>query len=385
MRPAVLVVFVDALGPAQAELLIDAGLTLPHVTTARGVLGYSSGALPTILTGVSPEKHGRMCLFARADGQSPLAPLRWLGLLPRVVHERARLRRYLGRAFAASLGYDGYFALHRVPPALFAQLDVPEKEDLFTAPDIGGAPTFLAAAREAGLEVGASSWRLPESERVAAIEARASADLAFLYLSGLDGILHQDGALSARAAEWARSAVGYVERARRALAGGRAERRDVRTLVVGDHGMATVRTVVDPRPVVARIRAADPRAFAFVDSTMLRVTPTGANQASVRRALSDLPGVLLDADGLRLRGAPTDAGYGDLVALLPEGSLFAPSYVGGFVRGMHGYDRTCPSADAAILSDAPIAGRVTRLEDVAPWVFDALDLARPAVLPAGAS
>ena len=123
------VLFVDALGPSMLERFGERLSLAPHRRALRGVLGYSSGALATILTGAPPSRHGRMCLFSRrgADEPSLLSPLRALGLLPRLVHERARLRRWLAKAFAASHGLDGYFALHRVPPSSFAWLDVPER------------------------------------------------------------------------------------------------------------------------------------------------------------------------------------------------------------------------------------------------------------------
>lgn len=372
MRPALLVVFVDALGPRQAELLAEAGLALPHRAALDGVLGYSSGALPTILTGASPSRHGRMCLFSKLeDGESPLAPLRWLGLLPRALHERGRVRALASRAFAAVRGYDGYFALHRVPPALFARLDVPEREDLFRARTIGGVPTFLALAREAGLRVAVSDWRTREADRVRAIEAAPDADLAFLYLSGLDAILHRDGTVGPDARAWAAAAAKWIERARRALSG--PARREVSTLVVGDHGMANVTRFVDPRPTLAALAPLLRGAFVFVDSTMLRVaTPPGTADA-VRAVFRDLDGTVLGAPELAARDAPSDGSYGDLVFLLPEGTIFAPSFVGGRVRGMHGYDRASASACAALLSDAPV-GDVTRLESVAPWICSALRL-----------
>src|SRR4051812_18562573 len=91
----------------------------PHHRPLSGILGYSCGALPTLLTGSPPERHGRMCLFARKPegGESLLAPLSWLGLLPRVLHERAWLRRKVGEVFARRAGLTGYVALHRIPPS----------------------------------------------------------------------------------------------------------------------------------------------------------------------------------------------------------------------------------------------------------------------------
>lgn len=373
LRAAVLVVFVDALGPAQAPLFGGAALGLEHAASLRGVLGYSSGAIPTILTGAPPSRHGRMCLFARAQHDSPLAPLRWLGLLPRVVHERARVRRVVAQAFAASRGYDGYFALHRIPPAAFASLDAPEREDLFVCPKVGGAPTFLARAREAGLRVTVSDWRTAEPERVRAIEATPDADLAFLYLSGLDAILHRDGSVGDAAHAWAAEARRWIARAQRALASG-TRPREVSVLVVGDHGMAEVTHVIDPRPTVSALSSLVRGRFVFVDSTMVRVH-AGEAKEEARALLATFPGKVLDAEGLKERDAPSDGTYGDLVALLPEGTIFAPSWVGGRVGGMHGYDRASASANAALLSNAPIPASIARLEDVSTLVTQRLGLA----------
>jgi hypothetical protein len=370
-KPALLVVFVDAFGPDQAHLLRCAGLGLSESRALRGVLGYSSGALPTILTGASPSAHGRMCLFARAASTSPLAPLRWLGLLPRLVHERARVRRWAGKLFAAAQGYDGYFALHRVPPADFATLDVPEREDLFAAREIGGVPTLFARAKDAGLRVTLSDWRAPEATRVQAIEAAPDCDLAFLYLSGLDGILHHDGEVGDTAHRWARQAVEWISRARRAMT---ARGREVQLLVVGDHGMAKVQDVVDPRPVVRALKDASPSRFLFVDSTMLRVDAAGDLEGT-KKLLAALPGEVLDAGALAQRDAPKGDTYGELIALLPEGSIFAPSYVGGRVRGMHGYDRHAHSARAALLSDGALPASLDRLEGFAPLVASRLGFA----------
>jgi len=376
MRPAVLVVFVDAMGPAQAPALLEAGLGLNHVTTVRGVLGYSSGAIPTILTGAHPEIHGRMCLFSRASDAAspgPLAPLRWLGLLPRIVHERERVRRVAGRVLSRLRGYNGYVALHRVPPVLFGSIDIPEKEDLFQARRIGTATTFLQHAREAGLRVVATDWKLPEAKRVEQIEALPDADLAFLYLSGMDAILHRDGDMSTDARSWCLDAAGWIDRARRALS---RSGREVRTLVVGDHGMARVTSVVDPRPATVRLRRVLRDGFLFVDATMLRIGGRHDELYEARKILRELPGTLLDAEGLAARNAPANGTYGDLIHVLPEGALFVPSFVGGHVHGMHGYDRGTSSTEAAVLSDVPVNHRLHGLEDIAPSVLESLEIPR---------
>ena len=373
MTSSVLVAFVDALGPSQLDAMGAAVSFAPHRRSLGGVLGYSCGALPTILTGTPPSRHGRMCLFSRREeaGSSPLSPLVWLGLLPRALHERAPLRRALARLVTAATGLTGYLALYRVPPAAFAWVDVPEREDLFTAPAIGGAPTFLAEARDAGLSVHSADWRLPEERRWAQSEAalREGPDLAFLYAPEMDGALHTTGNASPAAKAAAARIGDRIARAQETLT--RAGR-TVTTIIVGDHGMADVGRVIDPRPVLAKLGGR-----VFVDSTMLRVWGNRAAIDAARAATDRLraPGKWLETSDLVAREAPTNGSpFGDAIFVLDEGALFAPSFAGGAVRGMHGYDLGSPSSHAAIASNDEAVLACTRLTDVAGVVRRKLGL-----------
>lgn len=375
MKQRVLVVFVDALGTAQLERFGETLSFVPHRRSLGGVLGYSSGALATVLTGAPGSEHGRMCLFSQRSEGEPglLTPLSWLGILPRVVHERGGLRRILARVLSRSAGLTGYVALHRVPPEAFRWLDLPEREDIFAAKEIGGVPTFLARAREAGLSVYASPWQVPEERRWEEIHRmlkRETPDLAFLYAAELDGVLHAEGN-DGNAARAVRIRIAeHLERARTAMLRGGGS---LLTVLVGDHGMADVHKTIDPRGVVSRIGAR-----VFVDSTMLRVwgNPPALIRARIELERARLPGVWLDAAALEKRDAPIQgAPYGSALFLLAEGCIFAPSYVGGKARGMHGYDLPSSSAQAAIASDQPLPASVSSLIDLAPMVTSALGLA----------
>ncbi|HLL85656.1 MAG TPA: alkaline phosphatase family protein [Longimicrobium sp.] len=380
MSRRVLVVFVDALGPSQLQAA--GGFGLPYRGQLRGILGYSCGALPTLLTGASPARHGRMCLFAQAEGRGVLAPLALLGLLPRVVHERGVLRRAAGRLLARWAGLTGYLDLYRVPPSTFRWLDLPEREDLFTAERIGGVETFLAEARRAGLRVFAAPWRMPESQRwdhtLEVIRAQRP-ELAFAYATQLDGTLHRMGNDSAEVKQVHRGLVARIERAAEAMRRGGGE---VTTILVGDHGMADIQRVIDPRPMVRALRGTR----LFVDSTLARFWGEDRVLERARAVVEDLgfPGRWLDGAALDARQAPTrGAPYGRALFVLEEGALFAPSFVGGAVRGMHGYDVDSPSAFAAIASDNPIPAGCGSLTDLAPWVRSLLGLtSRPVTLAA---
>ncbi len=369
----ILVIFVDAFGPGQLERFGELFDSLPHRASLDSILAYSSGALPTILTGQSPSVHGRMCLFSAREHQEPgiLDPLRWLGLLPRLVHERGRVRRVAERLLARSAGLTGYVALHRVPPEHFTWLDIPEREDMFTAETVGGASTFLSDARAAGLRVYASPWQSPEPQRwehALSVLEREAPDLSFLYTAALDGVMHQEGTQGPRAPEVMARIARNIERAREALMQGG---HDVTTLVVGDHGMADVHEDVDPRDLLRRL----PNMRVFVDSTMMRFWGDNRRLDSARREVerAGISGNWLGEPELAQRRVPPDR-YGRSIFLLDEGSIFSPSFLGGHLDGMHGYDLGSASASAALASDRPIPPECRSIASVAGVVRRELGL-----------
>jgi hypothetical protein len=375
VRQRVLVIFVDALGPRQLERF-ERGLgSLGHRRAVRGILGYTSGALPTVLTGTSPRTHGRMCLFSERKRGEPsfLEPLTWLGLMPPLLHERRRVRALVEKWLKLRHGLTGYVALHKVPPKHFRWLGLPEREDLFTARDIGGAPTFLAEAREAGLSVYASPWQLPEAERwEQAIQALGEKrpELAFLYCAELDAILHREGNEGPEAEAAIQRIASRIDRARTAMAKGGA---DVVTFVVGDHGMADIHATVDPRRLIEQIGSTR----VFVDSTMLRCWGNPSEIAQLRSEIDRAlwPGTFMDIESLRDNEVPTrNAPYGNAFFVLDEGVMFAPSFLGGAARGMHGYGLSSPSCFAALASDHPLPDDCRSLADLAPLVRSTLGL-----------
>ncbi len=364
-----LVVFVDALGPMQREVSGSLRALAPHATSLRGVAGFSSGALATVLTGASSAEHGRLCLFsARAKGapRSPLDALAWMRWLPSAVHERGPVRRRIARWLAEREGLTGYVALHRVAPQMFSWLDIPERDDLFEAESVGGARTFLSDARAKGVDVYAARWALDEESRwksaFTALRERP-ARLSFLYSSDLDGALHRDGA-DPRSAERVLDRV--AERVHRARSLLERDGSRVRTVLVGDHGMAEIHGAIDPRALLEREGVRH-----FVDSTMVRMWGDRARLERVRAAVERArwPVSYVDRAGLEAWSVGVDGSpWGDAWLVLNEGHLFAPSHVGGLVRGMHGYGPDAPSSRASLSSDGELDPTVTELGSVAGWV-----------------
>lgn len=373
-KKKVLVVFIDAFGPEQLSRFGERLSFLPHHKRLDGILGYSSGALPTILTGAPPAQHGRMCLFAESKNQktSILRPLKWLGLLPRLVHERSRVRRVAEKLLTKAAKLEGYVALHRVPPELFDWLDMPEREDMFQSPDIGGAPTFLSDARRAGLSVYAAPWQLPEAKRwehAHQAMRSESPDLTFLYATEMDAIMHREGPNGPDAEAAFDRISSNIARARELLA---EDGSPLLTMVIGDHGMARVHTFVDPRKVLSLV----PHVRLFVDSTMIRAWGSDSDLSQLRREIerAGWQGSWLAGDVLVDRRVPKNDLFGRAMFVLPEGAIFAPSFLGGRVNGMHGYDVNTTCSKAALASDAPIGQQVTGIDSVAGVVRQNLDL-----------
>ncbi|HRI62641.1 MAG TPA: alkaline phosphatase family protein [Polyangium sp.] len=374
----ILVVFVDALGPAQLDRFDKHLDFLPYRRALRGILGYSSGALPTILTGAPPSIHGRMCLFSRNadDDGGVLAPLSVLGLLPRLIHERNIVRRLAASWIARHSEVTGYLALHRVPPRAFQWLDIPEREDIFQAEAIGAARTFLADARAAGLCVFTANWKLQEAKRWSDVFTKLPAlqpDLTFLYSAELDAHLHKFGNTSRRVQPVITSIAHCIARTQDILT---KDGRSLMTIVIGDHGMADVHRIIDPRPIAARINIEQ----SFIDSTMWRFWGPESTLMTTRKTVESslIPGAWLDLRVLRSRGVPAlGAPFAQALWLLPEGTIFAPSWVGGKARGMHGYDVGTQSSLAALASNDDAVSKCNALTDVAAVIRKRLGLGQP--------
>ena len=90
-------VLIDALGWSYLQGRKFLENELPYRVPLRTVLGFSSGAIPTILTGLRPAQHGHWNLFYYDPAGSPFRWLRHFAFLPDGVlesgHGALRLRK----------------------------------------------------------------------------------------------------------------------------------------------------------------------------------------------------------------------------------------------------------------------------------------------------
>lgn len=376
LRPRLVVLLVDALGWTLARRTPDLAPGLPHRRELSTVLGFSSGALPTLFTGRLPQEHGRFLMYRRADGSTPFAGFGLTGLLPGRLQRSWRLGRALS-AVVRARGVRGYFDLYDVPRRLLPAFDLPERGDPFAPGGLPGGSLWDTLERR-GLKWRGWNWRTPEAESLEQLVRRVrdgDEAVLFCYTAELDAAQHREGH-SGPAVE---ACLGrYRDALRRIEAAGADGGRPVWTYLLSDHGMVPVSRTVDVMAAVAKLPFRWPRDYLpFFDSTLARFwwrTP-GAREA-VRAALAATGwGRWLEEADLAREGAWFPGrDYGDDLFLLDPGVLMVPSFMGsGPLQAMHGYDPGHPDMTALLWSNRPIPADVRHLRQVRAFLESELD------------
>lgn len=379
--PLSIYVLVDALG---WEILRERPF-LDDVLTERRwlttILGYSSGAIPTLLTGMTPAEHGHWNLIYRDPEHSPFRWTRPLARLPRALVENRVSRRALKIVARRVSGYRGYFSLYDYPVAHLPEFDLTEKRDIYQPRGLD-RPSIFDDMVEAGVPYECYTYHGHTDAQILALAperaARSSARVLFLYLSGLDHHLHfhvHEPESVTRTLAW------YEAGLRRVWEAATRARGEARLFVFSDHGMTPIRWTYDlRRDVQALGLPVQTEYLPAYDSTMARFW-VWSDRA--RRALTDLLsdhpcGRLLSPAELGRLGVWFDDGrYYHLLFLMKPGVLLSPSDM-GTVRfaGMHGFHPSEPTADAVLLATTPVERAVEHITQVRNVMREDLGLAR---------
>ncbi len=362
--------FIDAFGweILQRHSFMDD--VLEHKNPLGTVFGYSSTCIPTILTGCMPREHEHFSFFYYDPPRSPFGMCKLLGMLPKSLTRRGRVRRMISRAVQKYYGYTGYFQLYNMPFDRLPLFDYSEKKDLYQAGGVnGGQATIFDFLRDRQTRLHLSDWRLPETENFAALQRDLDVgeiDFAYLYLAELDGLLHVNGNHSPVISE---KVAWYERKLRETLECASKHYGDVRLFVFSDHGQSDIQ---DTCPLIERIEPLGLRFgvdyAAVYDSTMARfwfLKP--ASREKIVAALEEEPrGQILSPEkraewGCDFRGDK----YGELFFLLDPGVLLCPSFLGEVpLAGMHGYDPFDKDSVAMISSNVAPDPMPQRLDDM---------------------
>ena len=371
--------FVDALGwevVEQSDFLRD---LLPFRRRSGMQFGYSSAAIPTILSGKTPAVHGHLGLFRFAPEASPF---RWLGRLapvlkPAGVWNRGRVRHWLSRGVKAVHGFTGYFSLYQVPFERLPYLDYCEKQDLFVPGGMGELANLADILSQYGCRYHISNWRLGDRRNL--LEARGAIargdDFLFLYTAELDGLLHQFPEPTAPQVQ--AKLAWYRQELEAILQVCREHGRSPHVTIFSDHGMTPLRQTVDVKTAVEATGLRFGSDYgACYDSTMFRVNFLKPGVEDVIRKVL-LPfeefGHWLTAVEEQRHGIyRADRLFGDAIFLANPGVQIVPSDMGlKPLPGMHGYAPEDKDSYAAILSNAEIPPEVRQVSDYFAWMTQA--------------
>ncbi len=169
-NPLKVVFLIDALGWRIAERFGFCRELFEKRAPLDTVLGYSSAAIPSLLSGTTPSEHGAWAMWRRADeGRSPFRYLRYVPKLPHALDWRVRnlVRRFTNRRRLI----DGYYDLYEIPVHLLARFDVAQHKRVGPATrarrrDQPDAPVAHAGVIVPEMTVLAQSIQKPENSSV---------------------------------------------------------------------------------------------------------------------------------------------------------------------------------------------------------------------------
>lgn len=364
--------FIDALGWELVERTSFMSERLPYRRKVEMQFGYSSTAVPTILSGSFPAEHGHLGLFRFAPESSPFKLLGKLApfMIPASFWNRGRVRHWLSRIIGRLYGFTGYFQLYQMPFKKLAMMDYCEKNDLFAAHGMGEIENLKDLLTRLDIPHHISNWHLGDRRNFEAARQAVSDGKRFLfiYTAELDALLHQFPSppvaeVIRQKLDWYRDEIGTL------FALGAKLNKEIRLTVVSDHGMTPLSRTVDIKSAVESTDLVFGRDYgACYDSTMFRATfLSPESETVIREALKPFESCghwLSEADERHYGIYRADRRFGDAIFLLDPGIQIVPSDMGNKpLNGMHGFAPEDKDSQAVILSTREIPERIRCVAD----------------------
>lgn len=348
-------ILIDALGwqiQGASKLIGSRGNNKLHT-----VLGFSSSAIPTILTGKPPSEHGRWNLLYFSPRSSPFFWTRKFTFLPRNLLEHRVTRKLINIISKKMCGAEGYFSSYGVPARHLHMYDVCEKKNIYKPGGIPGSKTIIDYLVESCVPHQVYSYH-DASDKVILddIATKCSAEgssVYFAYLAELDAFLHMHVGESEpvrQKVDW------YMDKINTIVASTKSAGNEVRLFVFSDHGMTLVTAHYD---LVADLVRADidleNDCMAAFDSTMARfwVEPGLVKNKIVDVLEGCSAGNIVTEEELQRLGVYfPDHRYGDIIFLMKPGTLIFPNWFGTYApKGMHGFHPNDPHSYGVYMSN----------------------------------
>ena len=126
-------IFVDSVGFYQLQKDSNLFNNYKYKYPLTMQFGYSSTAIPTILTGKKPTEHGHLSFFYYDPENSPFKLFKYVPSFfsSMKIFNNHIVRRYVSIFLKKILRYTGYFSLYETDFFKLSQLNYAEKKNLF--------------------------------------------------------------------------------------------------------------------------------------------------------------------------------------------------------------------------------------------------------------
>ena len=360
--------FIDALGWKIVNDHNFLTTMFPHRKKIEMQFGYSSSAIPTILSGTTPAKHGHLGLFCFAPKKSPfklLSKLRFL-FKPDNLWNRGRVRHHLSKLLKRVYKFTGYFQLYRMPLWKLKYMDYCEKKNLFIANGMDDFPNLYDVLTKNNINFHISDWHLSDKDNYLAAQDAilAGKNFLFVYTASLDGLLHDKvnnfDEVSKKLTEIEQEITLLYNLAKK-------HANQVNFTIISDHGMTPLTKEVDIMTKLENTNLIFGKDYgACFDSTMARFYYLNEKSKKIiHETLAEFPGRILTKEEETLYGIyREDRAFGDEIFLLNAGIQIVPSDMGEKpLNGMHGFDVNDEHSFAVMLSNTTIPQYINKVAD----------------------
>jgi hypothetical protein len=372
-------VLIDALGWRLLEGRDFLSDLLLHRAPLRTVLGFSSGAIPTILTGRPPTITGHWNLFYYDPQGSPFRWLRHFAFLPNAIltHRVAtKLIKELGRRV---MGMGPLFECC-VSPRLLPWFNWLEKRSIYAKGGIAGAPSIFDELDRRNIAHHVYTYHHLTDKQILEQAGKdvlnSDASFYFIYLSEMDMFLHTNCTQPAKVSE---KLAWYESQIRKLYELARTIDPDTILTIMSDHGMTPVRHHFDLVSKIEELTFKMPQDYlAVYDSTMARFWFfNDETRIAFDNLLNDVPcGHVISERELRELGIWfEDSRYGEVIFLLDPGWLFTKSDFSNsrwMPAGMHGYHPADPDSDAVFLTNRNPPVEMQTIADIHACMMDVI-------------
>jgi hypothetical protein len=334
----------------------------------KSTLGFSSGVIPSILTGKMPQAHKHWSLYFYSPQASPFKWTQMLHWLPKRILNSRLSREIVEQISKRVMGYTGYFETYLIPVELLYLYDISEHKKIYAPAGMRNAPSIFDILKERKVNYHCLTYPVKDAdifEKARQALQETDKDFYFLYFSESDAYLHRDckntQGVNAMIDRYEKNITNLYQTAHDSF-------ETVNLYIFSDHSMAPVYESFDLKAEIDALNFQMPGDYAcFYDSTMARFWFFNDQaKEGIENILhtKDYGRILTETDKKRLGIDFKDSMYGETIFLMNTGCVINPSHMGHKPpQGMHGYNVDDGAMDAILVSNCEVKEEIRDVRD----------------------